>query len=165
MNKILYSSIMYSNPDKDMIDSVKIGLIDEKIVDSENDITNDLIYEQLMFRKNEDCFEFISSVEQYDNKVNATFTIVGSLGLLDGRKEIIPVTTNSLANAIDKIIDNSSFDCDIVIKETPQGRMLIDVYHHDGVNKFAIYRKDKGKNYSKNIWFYKKTGWYIGYEE
>ena len=166
MNKILYSSLMYSNPNADLIDDIKIGIIENELVKNAKQITDDLIYEELMFRKNEDCYEFLSCVEQYDKKVNATFTIVGTLGLWNGKKQIIPYTTNSLAKAIDKIIDNTSVDCDVVIKETPRGKMIIEAYHHDGVNKFAIYRKDKGKYYLKNLNFFDISGcWIVGYEK
>lgn len=60
--------------------------------------------------------------------------ITGTLGLWDGKKEIVPVTCDSVARAIYRCINNDYQ----VIYEDENGDLFVEDYHHDGVNVFKI---------------------------
>ena len=60
--------------------------------------------------------------------------IVGSLGLWDGKHEIMPTLVYGLDNAISKCIGNAD-DCKIYIEDNT---IKISAYHHDGTNTFSV---------------------------
>lgn len=77
--------------------------------------------------------------------------ITGSLGLWDGRKEIVPVTCDSVSKAIYKCIDYD-YQC---IYEDENGDLFVEDYHHDGINVFKISLLVDGKQvpvrFSENV--------------
>jgi hypothetical protein len=69
--------------------------------------------------------------------------IVGTLGLWDGRKEIIPTHCENLRDAILKCI---SGDCIVKKIERVGNTIEVDIAHHDGCNCFSIViLSDKGR--------------------
>jgi hypothetical protein len=67
--------------------------------------------------------------------------ITGSLGLWNGRPDIIPVKCDCIWDAITKCISNSfSYECDIVLND---GHIDVNIHHHDGTNCFEIHLLSK----------------------
>ena len=61
------------------------------------------------------------------------YIIKGTLGLWNGRKEIIPTKAKGFETIIRCIGD--CYDCEIIDND---GRLIILAHHHDGVNRFEI---------------------------
>lgn len=67
---------------------------------------------------------------------NVPVLVEGSVGLWDGRREIMPERFESVGDAISQCISRSdSLD---VYAEYNDGWILLDCYHHDGCNCFSI---------------------------
>lgn len=106
------------------------------------DIWNDSFY---------DNFGLQSSNLSCSKIGNVPAIITGTLGLWDGKKEIVPVECDSVAQAIYKCI-NYDYQC---IYEDENGDLFVEDYHHDGVNIFKISLIVDGKEvpvrYSENV--------------
>ena len=72
---------------------------------------------------------------------NQPCMITGTLGLWNGRPDIIPVKCDSIMEAIEKCLNNSySYECDIVLND---GHLDVNIHHHDGTNCFEIWLLSK----------------------
>lgn len=96
--------------------------------------------------------------EEFNNLFDNTFenreyVITGVLGLWDGKYKTY---SSHVYHSLKDALLATTEDC-IVVKEGKYGRLLVDSYHHDGVNKFEIKElTSKGSemmnnNYSKDI--------------
>ena len=106
------------------------------------DIWNDSFY---------DNFGLQSSNLSCSKICNVPAIITGTLGLWDGRKEIVPVECDSVAQAIDKCI-NYDYQC---IYEDDNGDLFVEDHHHDAINVFKISLLVDGEQvpvrYSENV--------------
>jgi len=78
----------------------------------------------------ESDMENIKSCKQYKVPV----VITGKLGLWDGTHEIMPVTCDNVAVAVEKCVSESE-DCNVCFND---GAIEVEAHHHDGVNMFTI---------------------------
>lgn len=75
------------------------------------------------------------------------YKLEGSLGLWNGKKNIIPLYDANLLKLVEKCINNVD---DFEILED-RGRFIIKAHHHDGTNEFTIKIKDECNDYYKNL--------------
>ena len=75
--------------------------------------------------------ENIKDCKQY----NVPVVVTGSLGLWDGRHEIVPTRMDSVYDAIQKCISNDICYVDV---EYNDGEIKVSAAHHDGTNHFTI---------------------------
>ena len=81
---------------------------------------------------NFDCdMENIKNCKQY----NVPVLVTGTLGLWDGKHEIVPTREKSVYDAIQRCILN---DFCYIDAEFNDGRINVSVAHHDGMNTFTI---------------------------
>lgn len=81
------------------------------------------------------------------SKNNTECVIVGSLGLWNGRKIIVPMKQNSVWDAICKCVANNDY---CIVKQI-NGHVEVTSIHHDGRNEFEIHLlNEKGINASEN---------------
>lgn len=77
------------------------------------------------------------------NKYNTECVVLGSLGLWNGRRDIIPTREKTLADAIRKCVDCSEYACIKIVN----GHIEVKGIHHDGTNEFEIHILNKlGQN-------------------
>ena len=70
-----------------------------------------------------------------DKRNFAKVKVYGSLGLWDGRHDILPVECDTYEEAIQKCINNiDSFE----IYQAGRWTLYIDAHHHDGTNHFKL---------------------------
>lgn len=112
-----------------------------------------------------DYWNFVAEYHVYDwddlksnlkhsKEANAPVLITGKLGLWDGIHTIYPMKWNSLIGAIQRCANSA----DNIKVEADCGVIHVYAYHHDGINKFDIYKLSK-----KGL---KVTGnWYNGTSE
>lgn len=119
------------------------------------DIDDDLIYDCVYDDINCDWENFQYDIKAYDKKFpNAKYRITGSLGLWDGRHEIIPVVVKTLEAAINKCYGNDSTN-DYTVEEDQYGKLHITYSHHDGNNYFVVMKLDpneKNIRFTKEVW-------------
>lgn len=119
------------------------------------DISDDEVYDSMHEDINCDWENFQHDVRAYDKKFpNAKYCITGSLGLWDGRHEIIPVVVRSLEAAINKCYGNDSTS-DYTVEEDQYGKLHITYSHHDGSNYFVVMKLDpneKNVRFTKEVW-------------
>jgi hypothetical protein len=72
------------------------------------------------------------------------------LGLWDGDKAIYPVRMNNVQDAIRRCIGN---DIESIKVEYVDGVIKVSAYHHDGTNRFTIYRLTKKGVKATDCWF------------
>ena len=84
----------------------------------------------------EDDLENIKTCKEY----NVPVTITGELGLWDGRHEIEPVEMNSVYDAVMRCIGR---DASYVTAYFDDGKITVNVHHHDGCNCFTIKAKER----------------------
>lgn len=131
-----------------------LGLSYYKSID---DIDDEDVYRFMYEDVDIDWDNFKSDCNAYDRKhPYASYQIIGSLGLWDGRHNIYPEERNSSLEAILGCLGNNAQE-DIIIKEDQFGSMVVEYHHHDGYNIFTIKRKDHNKNYTQNIRFRKEV--------
>ena len=96
---------------------------------------------------NWDCdMDNIRACKQY----NVPCIITGSLGLWDGRHTIQPERMESVYDAIQRCIGGRGIDESVV--QWVDGEIIVDAYHHDGVNIFtirALSKKGIAKQYAE----------------
>lgn len=88
----------------------------------------------------EEYEDFIGNLESsYFNASECV--IIGTLGLWNGRREIIPVKCDTISHAVKRCLRNAeSFEVRL-----KRGLIEVDVYHHDGTNEYRIkLLNDKG---------------------
>lgn len=90
-------------------------------------------YEQDMWENGEAEAEFDYVMESLE-EIEGEASITGKLGLWNGTKDIIPVTCENVATAVRNCIKNA----DNVVIIDIEGELNVEVYHHDGVNRFQI---------------------------
>ena len=121
-----------------------------------DDVSDDDVYRLMYDDVDIDWDNFRSDCNVYDRKHRfSSYVVEGSLGLWDGRHNVIGESAD-LLGALDICIDNDSMS-DIVIKEDQFGSMVVEYHHHDGCNIFTIKRKDDNKRYTQNIRFRKEV--------
>jgi hypothetical protein len=79
----------------------------------------------------ESDWDNIKGYEPYNRKV----VVNGTLGLWDGRHEIMPREFDSVQDAIVACYGRSIMD---IVVEWDNGTILVSAYHHDGTNRFEI---------------------------
>ena len=104
------------------------------------------------------CYEYdfddFKSNLSYSKEANVPVLVTGKLGLWDGTHTIVPVRVENLVSAIQKCANSA----DNIKVEADCGVIHVYAYHHDGTNKFDIYKLSK-----KGL---KVTGnWYNGTSE
>lgn len=83
---------------------------------------------------------------RYSPYSKCSFVILGTLGLWNGNKTIVPMKVDNLYSAIYKCIKSSNY---FKVKQV-NGHVEISASHHDGINTFQIYLlNDKGINTEK----------------
>ena len=101
---------------------------------------SDKYYEAVCRQRNNDWDDFEANMK-YAGMNNTPCMITGTLGLWNGRPDIIPVKCDTIMDAIHKCLDNGySYDCDIVLND---GHIDVNVHHHDGTNCFEIHLLSK----------------------
>ena len=81
-------------------------------------------------------WEFENVADNCDaEKQSPNAIITGTLGLWDGRHDIMPVETETVKEALNKCLGS----CDhIAIWSEGEGLLYVETYHHDGTNQFQI---------------------------
>ena len=92
----------------------------------------DFFFEWVHEASSEDFNDFIYELKYSDN--NVPCVILGTLGLWNGRREIIPCRMMDVVSAIKKCLTN----IDVCKIELVNGEIHIEAIHHDGTNKFVI---------------------------
>lgn len=88
-----------------------------------------------------DWENFCIDLEHCENNVECV--IVGTLGLWNGRKTIIPTKCKTIDSAISKCVGGSDY---VTIRQI-NGHIELECSHHDSTNTFHIYLlNDKGIN-------------------
>lgn len=128
-------------------------------------------------------YEFMSRQREYDwddFKANMEYSafkgqpcmITGSLGLWNGHPDIVPVLCDDIMDAIHRCLNNNyAYECEIILTD---GRIDVNVYHHDGTNCFEIHLLSKKgqreverpiykweKDYEPKPYWFKKINGYL----
>lgn len=101
------------------------------------------------YQIDESKFNFECDKEQIQaSKYNDNyFVVTGECGLWYGNREIVPIKTYGLWNAIEKCIGNGIIDI-VATLDTEENCINVDAKHHDGTNSFAIHMlTDAGKTF------------------
>ena len=111
-----------------------IDLSDEEVqnYNEEND-TNLQPYEVADIFRNSEIENFFDNI-RYSSIKHEKVVILGTLGLWDGKHEIEPFVCDDIEKAINKCICKAD---DYIIKQE-NGFVLVESYHHDGINEFMI---------------------------
>lgn len=75
--------------------------------------------------------DFMHMVGKHEGK----YAIFGSVGRWNGEKEIVPVVTDGLKNAICKCVDNVD---EVRVALNQDGWLEVTGWHHDGTNSFTV---------------------------
>lgn len=97
----------------------------------DSDDYRDWMAENTQTNYEEDMYS-IKNCKQY----NVPVRIEGTLGLWDGRHEIIPQERDSVYSAIIDCIGRSTNDVEVFFDD---GHIEVQCHHHDGTNTFYIY--------------------------
>ena len=98
------------------------------------------------------------------NKYNTECVVLGSLGLWNGRRDIIPTREKTFADAIRKCVDCSEYACIKIVN----GHIEVKGIHHDGTNEFEIHilnklgQKTMGADLTKECYHCKIKGDFWG---
>ena len=97
-------------------------------------------YEFVRRQQDNDWDDFKGNMQFAEHK-DEPCMIVGSLGLWNGRPDIVPVKCDCIMDAIMKCVNNNySYEVDIVLTD---GHIDVNVHHHDGTNNFEIHLLSK----------------------
>lgn len=127
-------------------------------IDVEDEIPMDFIHHTF----DEEWFGLFDNLEK--NKNNTECVVLGSLGLWNGRKDIIPTREKTLADAISKCAGG----CDYASVKIVDGHIEIKGIHHDGTNEFEIHilnklgQKTMGADLTKECYHCKIKGDFWG---
>ena len=69
------------------------------------------------------------------SKFDKPCVVLGSLGLWNGNKSIVPVVCDNVSSAIDKCVNG----CDYIEVRQVCGHIEVSAIHHDGTNTFEIH--------------------------
>lgn len=128
----------------------------EQIVDSgmpEDQITEQTLSDEREFMIATDVENFWWEIRRIQED-SEPYYIEAELGLWYGVRQ---------AHAIQSTIDKALRQCvdgmdDYMIEETPQGKLLVTGYHHDGTNHYVIHRGHT-RSKLKNVHLRKLLGW------
>lgn len=110
--------------------------------DDEEPQTDENIQAYAQYYINDDFEQLNILLNAYDEKhTNAKYIVVGSLGLWYGRRAIKNASFTSLKNAVFKCFE----DVNTVYFFNNAATIQIDAAHHDGVNRFKIYKLVNGR--------------------
>lgn len=113
-------------------------LIEEGIEENSNEM-----YERIDQEIESEIDSFWGNLK-YSKYNNNKCVIVGSLGLWNGRRGIVPTVCESVSKAIEKCFDGN-FEKYVTVKQV-NGHLEVTVAHHDGTNYFSIHLlNEKGK--------------------
>lgn len=73
---------------------------------------------------------------------NVPVVLTGTLGLWDGRHEILPIRFDSVHDAIVRCFSQSIQDIEVIWED---GTIKVYAYHHDGTNVFEINAESEEK--------------------
>lgn len=98
--------------------------------------------------------------------------LMGSVGLWNGRRDIVPMLCDSISDAIHKAL-SGNYDKEVTV-ELNDGHLDVYVSHHDGTHSFEIWLlSEKGKveverpiykwekDYEPKRWWFKKIYGYL----
>lgn len=72
---------------------------------------------------------------KFCDEYNVPVVVTGTLGLYDGRCEIIPIRFDSVHDAIESCFRGSIQDVEVIWED---GSITMYAYHHDGTNIYEI---------------------------
>ena len=104
-----------------------INEMEQPAEDSEN------FYDIVYHLRDMDISDFFDNIK-YSKWRDKYCLIVGTLGLWDGKHEIIPTLVQGIDNAISKCVGESD-DCKIYVEDNT---IKVAAYHHDGTNTFSV---------------------------
>ena len=139
---------LFDNMNYDFDEYKKTYQEEQELSDKEmQDISDDTIYDFIYNRVDCDWDDFKMNLKNC-KWVDVPCVIIGSLGLWNGRENIIPTYCEDLETAIKKCVGRNDY---VTIKQVG-GHIEVCGAHHDGLNFFAIYLlNDKGINATKRI--------------
>ena len=98
-------------------------------------------YYEFVRRQNENDWDDFKANMAYSAYKGQPCMITGTLGLWNGRPDIVPVKCDDIMEAIMKCLDNRyAYECDIVLND---GHIDVNIHHHDGTNCFEIHLLSK----------------------
>ena len=105
--------------------------IDHTQYNEDSDFFINWIYEEISM-----CWNDLMDEIRFNIDINQPCVVVGTLGLWNGNPDIIPTRFNNLEDAIISCVEK----CDYITIEENDGIISIRATHHDGTNKFEIYK-------------------------
>ena len=142
MKHVLYSNY-YGWIDED---DLKMSIMESELVDDEEEITDEMIWDEMHFLEEMYWYDFSDELKRFFNKGNA-WLLVGTLGLWDGKCKggYIFNTFEEFCKCLE--------DCDYVEITDNKGHFEIKCSHHDGTNHYEIKRvSDFGYEWYNNHW-------------
>lgn len=106
-------------------------ILDNKIADSEENITDDLINQAMESLSNWEYEDFALEIEMFERQLNKDYLVIADLGLWNGRKQGYR-ETNSLLDAV------FSGNCDYYEVGVDTYNLVVTAIHHDGRNYYTI---------------------------
>ena len=114
-------------------DDIKQELIDCERVENEDEITDEMIWDEMHFLEDIYWQDFRYELEKFFDKGNA-WLLTGTLGLWDGK-----CNGGFIFNTFDEFT-RCLKDCDYVEITDEKGHLFVTCSHHDGTNCFEIKR-------------------------